>query len=232
MFKRTDMIQRLVRDARGIAPQRWALLFGGFVGISLGAVMMIRAQVGLGPWDVLHQGISRQTGISIGMASILIAAPLMLGWLPLRERPGIGTLLNIVMIGLLIDLFMRFLPVATWLPVQLLQMAVGVVVLGTGAGLYLSAGMGAGPRDGLMMGLVRRTGRSVRLIRTLMELTVLVVGWFMGGTVGIGTVAFALGIGPVIQTTFQVLGTQPSPVRRVPDEASVENAPLFTDKTI
>lgn len=226
------MIERIQRIAFFTTFWRWVFLLGGFMGISLGAVLMIRAQVGVGPWDVLHQGISRHTGISIGQVSILIALPLLLIWLPLRERPGIGTVLNMLMIGLLVDLFMRFVPLVTWLPAQLAQMTVGIVVLGIGGGLYLSAGMGAGPRDGLMMGLVRRTGWSVRLVRTLMELTVLVVGWRLGGNVGIGTVAFAFGIGPVMQMTFQVLGTQPHATRNATRNPSTHRRGMVSDKRI
>lgn len=194
---------------------------GGIVVASLGIALMIRANVGLGPWDVLHQGLSGQTGISIGMISILVAVPIMLCWLPLGERPGLGTLINIVLIGVALDLFLLVAPVPTWLPAQAAQMAAGVVVMGIGSGLYLSAGMGAGPRDGLMMGLVRRTGLSVRLVRTLIELSVLGLGWLLGGSVGIGTLAFAFGIGPVVQATLQVMGRQPAPAKRArPDLAA------------
>lgn len=195
----------ILRSSRAIPFWRWVLLFGGFVCVSLGVALMVQAHVGLGPWDVLHQGISRQTGIPIGMMTIFVALPIMLVWIPLGEQPGIGTLLNVVLIGMFIDLFLLVLPSPHWFLAQVVQMLVGVVVMGIGAGLYLSAGLGAGPRDGLMMGLVRRTGLSVRLIRTLMELSVLGVGWLLGGSVGPGTLAFAFGIGPVIQWTLQLV---------------------------
>lgn len=190
---------------QSISLRKWGLLLGGFVCIALGIALMVRANIGLSPWDILHQGISRQTGIPLGMVTILVGLPIMLGWLPLRERPGIGTILNVLLIGMIIDQLLAFLPVRTWLPAQLVQMLVGVIVLGFGAGLYLSAGLGAGPRDGVMMGLVRHTGLSIRVIRTSMELAVLAIGWMLGGNIGVGTLAFAVGIGPAIQVTMRLI---------------------------
>jgi uncharacterized membrane protein YczE len=174
---------------------------------------MVQANIGLGPWTVLHQGISVVLGIAIGTADILVGLLVLLLWLPLRERPGPGTLVNVLCVGLLINLFLALLPPLTtelppavllW-PIQLVQHSVGVVVLGIGTGLYLHASLGAGPCDGLMMGLVRQTGRSVRMVRTSLELAALGVGWLLGGTVGIGTLIFALGVGHVVQATLHTL---------------------------
>lgn len=187
---------------------RWMRLLAGLGLASIGIALMIRASIGLGPWDVLHQGISIHTGWPMGRVSILVGALLMISWFPLGERPGPGTLLNIVLIGLFLDLFLGILPTLTWLPGQIFQMVAGIVVMGVGSGLYLSASLGAGPRDGLMMALVRRTGLSVRMVRTGIELVALGGGWALGGSIGIGTLAFALGVGPVVQLTLQVLGRE------------------------
>ncbi len=166
---------------------------------------MVRANAGLGPWDVLHQGISLRLGITMGKIGIGVGLLLLLLWVPLGERPGIGTICNAILIGVVIDISLPLLPPVTVLPLQLAQMLIGVGLIGVGSGLYLSAGMGAGPRDGVMLGLVRLTGLSIRLVRTGIELAVLLAGWLLGGSVGLGTVAFALAIGPVIQATLSVL---------------------------
>jgi uncharacterized membrane protein YczE len=187
------------------SPHCWLLLFSGLLALGVGITMMIKADIGLGPWDVLHQGVSKHTGIPIGMVTILVGLVILLGWFPLGERPGVGTIFNMLLVGTFIDIFMQFMPAATWLPAQVLQMVAGVVIVGIGAGLYLSAEMGGGPRDGLMLALVRRSNYSVRLVRTLMELTALLTGWLLGGSVGVGTLAFAFGIGPVLQSTLGIV---------------------------
>jgi uncharacterized membrane protein YczE len=191
------------------AQARWARLFGGLLLFGIGIGLQLESNLGSGPWDVFHQGISRHSGIPVGVVSTAMAVPLLLAWLPLGERPGWATVANTVMVGLLIDGSMYLLPAQTWLPAQLLFMLLGVSICGVGGGIYLSAGFGAGPRDGLMMGLHRRSGLSIRLVRTIMEVVVLGFGWALGGTVGIGTVAFAFGIGPVIQATMRWIGALP-----------------------
>jgi len=190
---------------------RWLQFWLGIVLLGAGITLMVRADIGLGPWDVLHQGISFRTDIGIGTASILVGFGIMLFWLPLGERPGPGTILNIIFAGTFTNVFLGLLPPlptllgGAWLlPAQVAQMVLGTVSLGVGSGLYVSAGLGAGPRDGVMMGLVRRTGLSVRLIRTGIEMVALTVGWLLGGTLGLGTLIFAFGVGPVIQTTLRV----------------------------
>lgn len=167
-------------------------LFG--VGISL----LIVAELGLAPWDVLHQGVSKRTGISIGTVIIAIGVGLMLLWIPLKERPGLGTLLNAVEIGLVVNLVLPHLPDPDHLLARVGLLVLGILLVGVGSGFYIGAGLGAGPRDGIMLGLVR-LGLSVRGARTLIEVTVLVIGWLLGGSVGVGTLAFALGIGPLVQ---------------------------------
>lgn len=162
-------------------------------GVAIGC--MVEADLGLAPWDVLHQGIAERTGLPIGTASILVGAVLLLLWIPLRERVGIGTLANTVIVGVVIDLTLALLPTPTSVPAQVALLVLGVVLFGPGSGLYIGAGLGPGPRDGLMTGIARR-GHSVRVVRTCIELTVLAVGVALGGSVGIGTVVFALTVGP------------------------------------
>ena len=195
-----------------ISTRRWLLLFSGLPCFGFGIALMVQAGLGLGPWESLHQGISLHTGIPIGTVSILLGAPILALWLPLGERIGIGTLLNVVCIGMVTNLSLMFLPRFSLLGLQLVQMALGIVIIGIGSGLYLSARLGAGPRDGVMMGLTRRTGWSVRVTRTIIELTVLVIGFLLGGSIGIGTLAFAFGIGPVVQIVFKLLRHWAPPV--------------------
>ena len=164
-----------------------------FFGVGIG--LMVRADLGLGPWDVLHQGVAERTGISIGVVTILTGLVVLLLWIPLRERPGLGTVLNVLLIGVVVDLTLALVdtPDAMWQRVALLVL--GVYVFGPGSGWYIGAGLGPGPRDGLMTGIARR-GHSVRVVRTGIELGALAVGAALGGSVGIGTVLFALTVGP------------------------------------
>jgi uncharacterized membrane protein YczE len=169
-----------------------------------GVAMMVQGGLGLGPWEALNQGIARQTGLAIGTVSVLLGIPILALWWPLGERPGIGTLLNVVLVGLSTNAALTVIPVAVEPWAQLGLMAAGVVTVGLGSGLYLGADLGPGPRDGLMTGLHHRTGWSIRRARTTIELTVLVIGWALGGTIGLGTVVFALGIGPLVQAFLKV----------------------------
>jgi uncharacterized membrane protein YczE len=176
-------------------------LLGGLFLCALAIGMMIRADLGLGPWDVLHQGLSVATGISIGLASILVGVAVLFLWLPLRERPGLGTILNVITIGLVLDLVLSLTstPEALW--VRWILLMTGPPVFSVGVGLYIGAGVGSGPRDGIMTGLERR-GVPVALSRTTLELTALGVGWTLGGTVGVGTIYFALAVGPIMQAVM------------------------------
>lgn len=180
----------------------WAIRIGrciaGLAMFGIGISLIIEAHLGAAPWDVFHQGLSELTGISVGHVIVIVGVLLLLLWIPLRQRPGLGTLLNAVEIGLVVDLVMPLIPDIDALAVRLLYLVVGIVVVAVGSGLYIGSGLGAGPRDGLMIGL-GRLGLSVRVARTAIEVTVLVIGVLLGGTVGVGTVAFTFGIGPLVQ---------------------------------
>jgi uncharacterized membrane protein YczE len=167
----------------------------GLVFFGMGIGLMVRADLGLAPWDVLHQGVAERTGISIGMVTILTGVVVLLLWIPIRERPGLGTILNVVVIGLVVDATLAVVdtPDAMWQRIGLLLL--GVYLFGPGSGWYIGAGLGPGPRDGLMTGIARR-GHSLRVVRTGIELTVLAIGALLGGSVGAGTVIFALTVGP------------------------------------
>ncbi|MER7891015.1 hypothetical protein ABTX15_14440 [Micromonospora sp. NPDC094482] len=170
----------------------------GLYGVSM--ALMIRSGLGLDPWDVFHQGLSRLTGLSFGTVTIAVGALVLLLWIPLRQRPGLGTVSNVVVIGLVVDATLALLPAGGPLWVRIGLLVTGIVANGAATGLYLGARLGPGPRDGLMTGYVaRRPGRSIRLVRTVIEVTVLALGWLLGGTVGVGTVAYALSIGPLAQ---------------------------------
>lgn len=187
---KADLLRRLPRLYAGL------ILFG--VGIAFTAI----SDLGLPPWDVLHQGISRHTGIPLGTVGIITGALVLLGWIPLRERVGLGTISNVAIIGIVIDVTMLILPEeagsTAWRWVALVG---GIGLVAIGSGLYIGAGLGPGPRDGLMTAFARR-GHPMRRTRTIVESIALVVGWLLGGTVGIGTVAFALGVGPAVQYFF------------------------------
>lgn len=174
------------------------VLFGSSIGL------MVQSGLGLPPWDVLHQGVARHTGLSIGTVSIVAGAAVLLLWVPLRERPGLGTVSNVLLVGLAMDATIWLVPPPEGLPLRIPMLAAGVVLNGAATGLYISARYGPGPRDGLMTGLHCVTGRSVRLVRTGIEATVLASGLLLGGTAGAGTVVYALGIGPLSQLFLRV----------------------------
>lgn len=196
------MLERF--DLRAALPRLPRLLVG-LVLFGIGIGLMVEAGMGLAPWEALHQGIADQLGLQIGTVSILIGIPILVLWWPLGERPGIGTVLNVVLIGVATNITIDVIPTAASIPIQLAMMFGGVVVIGLGSATYLSADLGAGPRDGLMTGLHHRFGWSIRRARTAIELSVLVVGWALGGTIGLGTVVFALGIGPIIQFFLRIV---------------------------
>jgi uncharacterized membrane protein YczE len=178
---------------------RGAALLVGLTGYGFSMAMMVRAGLGLDPWDVFHQGLAMHSGMTIGLASAVVGVAVLLAWIPLRNRPGIGTIANVVVIAVTVDLGMLFMEEPTSMPVRIAMMVGAVVLNAFATVLYVGAGLGPGPRDGLMTGLVVRTGLSVRLVRTGIEATVLAVGWLLGGTVGVGTVLYAFGIGPLVQ---------------------------------
>lgn len=184
--------------------RRVPLLAGGLVLAGTGIACMVRARLGLGPWDVLHQAIARHVGLPMGRVVILTGLLVLVAWVPLRQRPGVGTVANAVTIGLVIDAVLGALAPARGAFQQWAFLAVGLVLLGAGTGAYLTAGLGAGPRDGLMVGLAAR-GHSVRSVRTLIEVSALTVGAALGGPVGAGTLVVALATGPVVQRFLEVL---------------------------
>ncbi len=189
-------VERIARCVLGLA------LFGA------GIALIIQAELGAAPWDVFHTGVSELTGIPVGTVIILTGVVLLALWIPLRERPGLGTVLNAVEIGLVVDLTLPLLPETDSLPARVAMMVGGVAVVALGSGFYIGAGLGPGPRDGLMTGLARR-GPSIRVARTGIEIFVLVVGVALGGSIGVGTAVFACGIGPLVQLFLPRL-TMPS----------------------
>ncbi len=186
------------------------MLFTGIAGFGVAISLMIRAGLGLGPWDALHVGLHRVTGVSVGTATVGAGVALVLVNLLLGVRPGPGTLTNMVMIGVAVDLVLPFVPVAPGWPAGLAFFAAGIALSGLSTGMYIAAGLGKGPRDGLMLAVAGRTGWSVLRVRTGLELTVLLAGWLLGGTVGVGTVLFTLAIGPSAQWGLRLFGVLPA----------------------
>lgn len=183
---------------------RLSLLLLGLVGYGLSMAMMVRAGLGLDPWDVFHQGLTRHTPMTLGIASAVIGVVVLLAWIPLRNKPGIGTVANVIVIAVTVDAGLAVLTAPESLPARIALMLGAVLLNAVSTVLYIGAGLGPGPRDGLMTGLVARTGLSVRLVRTSIEATVLAVGWLLGGTVGVGTVVYAFGIGPLVQLILRI----------------------------
>ena len=201
------MTRRLIQLFLGLA------LYGFSIGL------MVRSGLGLDPWDVFHQGVGGRAGWSIGTVVIVVGAFVLLMWVPLRQRPGIGTISNVFVIGIAVDLALAVLPPFEPYPLRVVMLIIGTLLIGIASGAYIGAGLGPGPRDGLMTGIVARTGWPIRRVRTGIELTVLAAGWLMGGTVGLGTVFFAVAIGPIVQFSLPLLNV------RDQDEETREVAP-------
>jgi uncharacterized membrane protein YczE len=178
--------------------RRLVQLFVGLFLYGVSMALMLRAELGLDPWDVFHQGVADKLGVSFGVVVIGVGVIVLLAWWPLHQRPGIGTVANALMIGLVVDGALAVLPEVESPAVRVLLMAGGILGNAVATGAYIGAGLGPGPRDGLMTGLVRRTGRSVRLVRTSIEVAVLAIGVVLGGTIGVGTVLYAVLIGPLV----------------------------------
>ncbi len=181
------LTRRLVQLYAGLA------LYGASMGL------LVRSTLGVMPWDVLHQGLSRHLGWSIGTVSIVVGAVVLLLWIPLRQMPGIGTVSNVVVIGLAVDGTLAVVPAPSALVARIGLVVAGVLLNAVATAAYIGVQLGPGPRDGLMTGLVRRTGGSVRLVRTAIEAGVVLTGWLLGGTLGVATVVYALAIGPLVQ---------------------------------
>ena len=173
------------------------LVIGLFL-FGLGEAIIISSGSGVSPWTVLAQGISSKTNLSVGMATFLISIFILIFWVPLKQIPGIGTILNAIIIASAIDLTLGFIPKPELIYLKILQASFGILIVGIGSGIYLASNLGPGPRDGLMIGLQQKTNTSIPLIRTIIEITAVTVGWFLGGIVGIGTILFVFGIGPCV----------------------------------
>jgi uncharacterized membrane protein YczE len=197
------------------------VLFAGLVVFGIGEGSLVAAGLGNAPWTVLAQGVARRTPLDLGGATIVVSLAVLLGWIPLRQRPGVGTVGNVVVIGLVLDLASRTLPRPDALPWQLLQVAIGIATVALASALYLTANLGPGPRDGWMTGIHRRTGVGVATVRTSIEICVLVLGVALGGHAGIGTIAFAILVGYALAAIFRLLvwSTTPRPVPDVAFEA-------------
>jgi uncharacterized membrane protein YczE len=180
----TNLLRRLLHLYLGL------VLFG----VSMG--LMVASGLGLDPWDVFHQGLARRSGLHLGWVVIIVSAFVLMLWIPLRQRPGLGTISNAIVVGLAVDAALAVLPEPAHLPARMAFLITGIVANGVATGLYIGARFGPGPRDGLTTGLAAR-GHSIRVVRTSIELSMLAIGWLLGGTVGIGTVLYAISIGPL-----------------------------------
>lgn len=194
-------------------PRRLAQLFGGLILYGVSDSMLLLAGLGVDPWDVLQQGLSRRLGLGVGTWAIIVGVAVLLLWVPLRQRPGLGTLANVAVIGSTIDLAMWLVPTPQGIALRWATMLAGVALNAVATGAYIGAGLGPGPRDGLMTGLAAR-GHSIRVVRSGIELSVLAVGWLLGGTVGVGTLAYAVTIGPLAHIFIPLLSISPVVQRR------------------
>lgn len=208
--------------------RRLAQLYAGLALYGLGVALQVSSRLGNDPWDTFHQGLAGQTGLSIGTWIILAGALVLLLWIPLRQRPGFGTISNVVLVGVFTDLFLWLLPDPHGLVLRWAYLTGAILVGGFATGCYIGAGFGPGPRDGLMTGLAKR-GHSIRLARTVIEVTVLALGWAMGGTIGVGTLLYALAIGPLTHVFLPLLTTggttRERHAHRIPPGARPEDAP-------
>jgi uncharacterized membrane protein YczE len=207
-----------------ITLRRLGRLAAGLVLYGISIALMIRAGLGVDSWDVLHQGLALATGVPFGWVVIAVSVMVLVVWVPLRQRPGVGTLANAVVVGLVAELALNLLAPARGIAAQLLILSVGILANGVATGLYIGAGLGPGPRDGLMTGLAARSRRSIRSVRTLIEIVVLAVGWALGGQVGLGTLLYAGSIGPLSQYFIQRLSLD-GPTR---DDGEPAPSPLPT----
>ncbi|MEC7744939.1 MAG: hypothetical protein VX534_00695 [Pseudomonadota bacterium] len=187
-------------DALNLKPRIITLLYLviGLILFGLGETMLIAANVGVSPWTVLAQGISIKTGYSIGISTFIVSIGVLILWIPLKQKPGIGTILNTIIISIVLDVSLPYLPTPESFFLQALQVFIGVIIVGLGSGFYLISNLGPGSRDGLMTGLQKKTNLPIALIRAIIEVSAVVFGFYLGGVVGIGTLVFAFGIGPAV----------------------------------
>lgn len=194
--------------------RRLLQLYTGLVLYGVSTAMFVRANLGADPWNVFHLGVARIFSLNIGMVMIVVGALVLLLWIPLRQKPGLGTISNVIVLGLAADAALALMPPIESMVMRSILLLAAIFVNAIATGMYIGAGFGSGPRDGLMTGINARTGWSVRSVRTAIELTVLLVGWLMGGTFGVGTVLYALAIGPLIQLClpwFSIRSSQKTP---------------------
>jgi len=191
-------------------PHRLIQLYAGLALYGISMALIIRSALGNMPWDVLHQGLAGRLGWSLGTVTIVVGALVLLAWIPLRQRPGVGTVSNVVVIGVAVDAALAVVPAPSSLPLRVGLLVAGVLLNAVATAAYIGVHLGPGPRDGLMTGLVRRTGGSVRLVRTSIEVAVVATGWLLGGTLGIGTVVYAVAIGPLVQVLLPRLSLSPA----------------------
>jgi uncharacterized membrane protein YczE len=189
---------------QGRLVRRLTQLYAGLALYGASSALLVRSGLGLEPWNVLHQGLAERTGLSIGVVLTIVGAAVLLVWIPLRQRPGLGTISNVLVIGMAMDATLALVPDAHGWTLRVGLMVAGVVLNGAATGLYIAARFGPGPRDGLMTGLHQRTGVSIRLVRTVIEFAVVATGFALGGTVGIGTLLYAVAIGPLAQLFLRV----------------------------
>lgn len=185
--------------------RRLPQLFAGLWLYGASMAMQIRATLGLDPWDVLHEGLTRRTGLSFGLITAITGVLVLLAWIPLRQKPGVGTIANVVLIAVSVDVSLAIIPEPQGLLPRIVLLTLGIVLNAVAFAAYVGSRLGPGPRDGMVTGFCRRTGLSLRVVRTVVELLVLGTGWLLGGTVGIGTVLYALGIGPLSQLFLPML---------------------------
>jgi uncharacterized membrane protein YczE len=185
--------------------RRLLQLYAGLAVYGLSMALMVRSELGVMPWDVLHQGLARQLDWSLGAVTVLVGALVLLAWIPLRQRPGLGTVSNVVVIGVAVDAGLAVLPAAPSVLAGAGFAIAGILLNGIATAAYIGVRLGPGPRDGLMTGLVDRTGGSVRLVRTSIEIAVVATGWLLGGTLGVITVLYAVSIGPLVHALLPPL---------------------------
>jgi len=195
-------------DILNLKPKSITLIYLilGLILFGLGETLLITAGVGVSPWTVLAQGISFKTGYSIGLSTFFVSIGVLCLWIPLRQKPGVGTILNTIIVSIVIDVSLPYLPAPELLVFQILQVIIGVVIVGLGSGFYLIANLGPGSRDGLMTGLQKKTNLPIYLIRAILEISAVTVGWYLGGIIGIGTIVFALAIGPFVSAGLFFVG--------------------------
>ena len=195
-------------DTLNLKPKSITLIYLilGLILFGLGETLLITAGVGVSPWTVLAQGMSFKTGYSIGLTTFFVSIGVLCLWIPLRQKPGVGTILNTIIVSIVIDVSLPYLPAPELLVFQILQVIIGVVIVGLGSGFYLIANLGPGSRDGLMTGLQKKTNLPISLIRAILEISAVIVGWYLGGIVGVGTIIFALAVGPFVSAGLFFVG--------------------------